>query len=30
MLTRVQTYADDLDDPLVAQFGGELGGDLAL
>lgn len=29
MLTRVQTYADDLDDPLVAKYGGELGGDVA-
>lgn len=29
MITRVQTYADDLDDALVGEFGGELGGDLA-
>jgi hypothetical protein len=29
MVRRVQTYADDLDDALVAQYGGELGGDLA-
>ncbi len=29
MVTRVQAYADAFDDPLVAEFGGELGGDLA-
>ncbi len=29
MLTRVQAYADDFDDALVAEFGGELGGDAA-
>lgn len=29
MVARVQTYADDFDDPLVAEFGGELGGDVA-
>ena len=28
MLTRVQAYADDFDDVLVAEFGGDLGGDL--
>jgi hypothetical protein len=29
MVTRVQTYADDLDDPLVGEYGGDLGGDVA-
>jgi hypothetical protein len=29
MLTRISTYADDLDDALVAKYGGELGGDTA-
>ena len=29
MLSRVQSYADAFDDVLVAEFGGELGGDLA-
>lgn len=29
MLTRVSAYADDFDDILVAEFGGELGGDVA-
>ena len=28
MLTRVQSYADAFDDVLVAEFGGEIGGDL--
>jgi len=28
IFVRVQTYADDLDDVLVAQYGGELGGDV--
>ena len=30
MVTRVQTYADDFDDVLVAEFGGDLGGDLVV
>jgi hypothetical protein len=30
MVTRVQVYADDLDDVLVAEFGGDLGGDLVV
>jgi hypothetical protein len=30
MVTRVQTYADDFDDVLVAEYGGELGGDLVV
>lgn len=29
LVTRIQTYADDFDDVLVAEFGGELGGDVA-
>jgi hypothetical protein len=29
IFTRVQTYADDFDDVLVAAYGGELGGDVA-
>jgi hypothetical protein len=30
MVTRVQTYADDFDDVLVAEYGGDMGGDLVV
>ena len=30
LITRVTKYADDLDDPLVERFGGELGGELEI
>ncbi len=29
LVTRIQAYADDHDDALIAEFGGELGGDAA-